>query len=108
MAMLLISAIMPECKAQEKYFRYFEVETKTLSEAQSERIRSAFAVHPQMKLEAACPDLNLLVIAVDASYPKRIDAMAEEITATTGEILKTKNIQSVKTVPAAERGQNCR
>ncbi len=99
---------MPECKAQEKYFRYFEVETKSLSEAQSERIRAAFEAHPQMQLEAACPDLNMLVIAVDASYPKRIDAMEEEITKTAGEILKTKNIQSVKTVPAAERGQNCR
>lgn len=105
---LLHTAFPPDCFAQEKYFRYFEVEVKARSEMQSESIREVFSRHSHMSLEAVCPDKNRLVIAVDASYPKRIEAMEEEITAAVGEILKTKNIQSVRTVPATERGKNCR
>lgn len=95
------------CSAQDKYYRYFELEAKSISENQSQNLKADFDKHEFMHVHATCPDKNTLVIAVDAQYPKRIEEMQEEISAVAGSVLKSRNITSLKSVPASERDLNC-
>ena len=108
-AAVLFQAVLfiDPCAAQEKYFRYFELEAKIVSESQSQKLSADFGDHEHMHVYAVCPDRKTFVIAVDANYPKRIDDMREEITGMAENVLKSRNITSLKSVPANERDLNC-
>jgi len=107
-AMLIQAAFFTDpCAAQDQYFRYFELEAKSLSESQSQKLEADFNGHKFMHIHTTCPEKNTLVIAVDAKYPKRMSAMREEITALAENVLKSRNITSLKSVPASERDFNC-
>jgi hypothetical protein len=95
------------CTAQDKYFRYFELETNAVSESQWQKLSTDFGDHDHMHVHAACPEMKTFVIAVDAEYPKRIDDMRKEISDMTENVIKSRNITSLESVPKSERDLNC-
>lgn len=93
--------------AQEKLYRYFELDIKSLTTEQSQDIASHVANQRVMELHASCPDKQKMVIKVDASYPKRVPEIEEELKALAGKSVKSKNILSVRSVPVTERNEIC-
>ncbi|MCA1752221.1 MAG: hypothetical protein ABR572_00365 [Cryomorphaceae bacterium] len=108
-ALLLLQAVLfiDPCAAQDKYFRYFELEAKSLSESQTQKLEADFEKHEFMHVHATCIEKKKFVIAVDAQYPKRIEDMTEDVREMAEGVLKSRNIASLNTVPASERDLSC-
>lgn len=97
-----------ECCAQEQYFRYFEVHSPSLSDADLNSIKSKLEKQEFMAVYATCPSTNKLLIAVDASYPKRIDDIEMELSdLVLGKNARKKESAHIRMIPASERNQIC-
>lgn len=104
---LLLALSAEPCHAQDKYFRYFVVETKTLRSDDLADISARLARNEFMSVYSSCPEKMSLVLQVDAAYPKRIEEVKNEITSIIASTLKARNVLSVKDIPLAERNQTC-
>lgn len=93
--------------AQEKFYRYFELDIKSLNEDQVQNMVEDLAGERVMELHASCPDKQKIVVKVDAAYPKRVPVIEEEIKEIAAKSVKSKNILSVRSVPLTERNEIC-
>lgn len=105
---VLAQVTASECHAQEKYFRYFEVHSPSFSETELNSVKAKLEKQEFMALYASCPTVNKLVVAVDASYPKRIQAIEKEIIEmVAGKNARRQEAVLIKSVAASERNQIC-
>lgn len=93
--------------AQDKYYRYFELNIKTLTQDQAQLLTGDLNGKSGFELHATCPDKGKIVVKVDTAYPKRVPEIEEELKAFAGQRVKSKNILSVRTVPMDERNEIC-
>ncbi len=97
-----------ECYAQEKYFRYFEVYSASISDADLIEIKSKLEKQDFMSLYASCPSAKKIMVAVDASYPKRINDIEKElIDMVAGKNSRKKETVQIRSIAASERNQIC-
>lgn len=97
-----------ECHAQERYFRYFEVYSASISDADLIEIKSKLEKQEFMSLYASCPSSHKIMIAVDASYPKRINDIEKELMdMVVGKNARKKETVQIRSIAASERNQIC-
>ncbi len=82
----------------EAYFRYFKLETGHLTSVQLSNLENSFDNHREIKMKSSCIDGKSVLLAVNASYPKRIEAIREEIMSICSAHFSRADIRSVISV----------
>jgi len=89
------------------YFRYFKLETGQLTSDQISKLEASFNNHKSIKLKSSCLDGKSMLLAVDASYPKRIEDVEAEIISITTNRLSKGDIRSVVSVALPDISNFC-
>lgn len=89
------------------HFRNFEVEITTWTDQDMDQLRRTFA-DKVMVLRQTCRKSNTILVAVDASYPKRVEAIREEISAELARVLSADRIVKIESIPHQKTINYCK
>lgn len=91
----------------ETYFRYFKLETGTLTSVQLTKLKASFDDHRSIKMKSSCVDGKSVLLAVNASYQKRIEDIEAEILSICSDHLSNADIRTVISVPLPDITNFC-
>lgn len=92
---------------QQAYYRTFSVELKSMDQEMEQSLRALFDNRDFFRLEDVCTDGNKILVAVDASYPKRVNDIISELTTTLSDELGKRKVLAVESIPFSEKNTYC-
>lgn len=93
---------------QATYYRYFTVTLDKLGPAQIASLRSKFSENDAFSVENSCNTGQKILIAVDASYPRRINEIKKEIENIAAKALQGNTIITTEAIAADEKNNFCK
>jgi hypothetical protein len=91
----------------EQYFRYFSIEIEDLEDFEPSLFEEALSDRSAYSVLETCNSQNALLIAVNANYPKRVDAIAEELQQMLLEVIPSRKLKGIETITLDEKVSFC-
>ncbi len=109
--MLLLVASMNGIHAQEsqatRYYRYFTVEFKKINSADFQALTANQRETDVFSFKNLCNSSSQILVAVDASYPKRVDDMKLEIESIIHSKLPNAKIRATENISVSDEPNFC-
>jgi len=103
----LNTALSAQNAAQQAYYRTFSVELKSMDEGMQQSLQTLFDNRDFYRLEDICAEGNKILVAVDASYPKRANDIISELTTTLSDEFGKRKVLGVESIPHSEKNTYC-
>lgn len=110
MGLLLIafsSGLRAQKSSEPQYYHSFVVEFKSLDQSTEQALGGLFNQREYLKIESSCREGNKILIAVNADYPKRVEAIKSEINEMLTDKLGKRKVVSVANIPSTEKNTYC-
>ncbi len=110
--LLLFLVVSIGLKAQKDtpptYYRYFTLEVENLKEADYTKLRANRTSSPYLKFNQFCDTNSKILVHFDASQPKRIEEMKQEILEIIATELPSKKVLTISGTSHSEQSNFCK
>lgn len=89
------------------YYRTFSVELKNIDQETEQKLHDLFSQRLNFTLKDVCTKGDKVLVAVDSTYPKRVNDIKDELLEIISNDLGKRKVIKVKTVPFAEQNSYC-
>ncbi len=96
----LVNALSAQSNESEPptFYRYFEISWTEMTDNQRSKFSNSIANHPSFRIHANCPAGKKVLVAVPASYPKRIDDIQTELEELYGAVIPKSTLTSIEII----------
>lgn len=106
--LIVSSGLMAQEDTEPNYYRYFTIEIENLKEADFTILTSDRTSSSYLKFNQFCDANSKILVLFDASQPKRIEEMKQEILETIAMELPAKKVLTISGTSYSEQSNFCK
>ena len=92
---------------EQSYYRTFSIELKNFDQETEQKLYNLFIPIPHFQIKDVCTEGRKILVAVEASYPKRVNDIKAELQDFISNELGKRRVLEVVSIPFAEQNSYC-